>query len=122
MLAAIRRTLPVAARSSFVRAMTQLPYLPHTPAERKEMLDVIGAKDVDEFFNVIPEAARLKKPLDLPPPKSEIEVMREMTRMADKNMPASKSAFFLGAGFYRHHLYVHTACLTVDLFENSRSL
>ena len=46
-------------------------YLPKSPAERNEMLAAIGAKSIEELFSSIPEAYRLKKPLNLPGPLSE---------------------------------------------------
>ena len=43
-------------------------YLPKSPAERQEMLAAIGVQFVEELFSSIPEAYRLKKPLNLPGP------------------------------------------------------
>ena len=51
-------------------------YLPKSPAERQEMLAAIGVKHVEELFSSIPEKYRLKKPLNLPGPFSEQEVIR----------------------------------------------
>jgi glycine dehydrogenase subunit 1 len=79
-------------------------YLPLTDSDRKEMLGVIGAKSVDELYADVPEAAVLKGLVDLPKAQGEIEVMRHMQALAEKNVPAGKSAFFLGAGAYRHHV------------------
>ena len=50
-------------------------YLPKSPAERQEMLAAIGVKSIEELFSTIPEAYRLKKPLNLPGPLSEAEVI-----------------------------------------------
>jgi len=49
-------------------------YLPLTPADRKEMLSVIGARSVDELFKDVPEKARLEGPVDLPAHMGEIVV------------------------------------------------
>ena len=38
-------------------------YLPLTPADRTEMLGVIGAADIDALFADVPEAARLSGPI-----------------------------------------------------------
>ncbi|MCJ2177940.1 aminomethyl-transferring glycine dehydrogenase subunit GcvPA [Novosphingobium album (ex Hu et al. 2023)] len=80
-------------------------YLPLSPAERAEMLGVIGAASVDDLFVDVPEAARLNGPIaDLPMHASEMAVERHMTRLAAKNLSAGSAPFFLGAGAYRHHV------------------
>jgi glycine dehydrogenase subunit 1 len=79
-------------------------YLPLTDKDRKEMLGVIGAKHIDELYSDVPAAAVLKGLVDLPKAQGEIEVMRHMQALAEKNIPAGKNAFFLGAGAYRHHV------------------
>lgn len=79
-------------------------YLPLTDADRQQMLGVIGAKHVDELFVDVPKAALLKALVDLPKAQGEIEVHRHLQRLAEKNTPAGRTAFFLGAGAYRHHV------------------
>lgn len=79
-------------------------YLPLTEADRQAMLAVIGAKSVDELFRDVPEAARLKTPLDLPAAMGEIEVERALSGLAAKNIPVGTVPSFLGAGAYRHHV------------------
>ncbi len=75
-------------------------YLPKSPAERQEMLAAIGAKSMEELFASIPEAYRLKKPLDLPGPMSETEVIQYFQERAGENSSGYTS--FLGAGVYSH--------------------
>jgi len=77
-------------------------YLPLTGDERRQMLATIGAKSVDELFRDVPEAARLKDVVDLPPMRGEMEVDRALSAMAAKNLPAGSAPSFLGAGIYRH--------------------
>jgi glycine dehydrogenase subunit 1 len=79
-------------------------YLPLSTADRGEMLAKIGVSSVDELFRDVPEAARLKGPVDLPYHQGELEVERALSRMAAKNMAAGSVPFFLGAGAYRHHV------------------
>jgi len=79
-------------------------YLPLTDADRRAMLGVIGAKSVDDLFRDVPQSVRLKAPLDLPNGLGEIEVERELVRLAAKNTAASAVPSFLGAGAYRHHI------------------
>ena len=75
-------------------------YLPKSPAERQEMLAAIGVKNVEELFSSIPEKYRLKKPLNLPGPFSEQEVIRYFQERAAEN--SGGYASFLGAGVYNH--------------------
>jgi glycine dehydrogenase subunit 1 len=75
-------------------------YLPKSPAERQEMLAAIGVKSVEELFSTIPETYRLKKPLDLPGPLSEPEVIEYFRARAAENSVGYTS--FLGAGVYNH--------------------
>jgi glycine dehydrogenase subunit 1 len=79
-------------------------YLPLTDADREEMLRTIGATRIDDLFADVPDAMRLKEPLDLPSGKSEMEVERFLCALADRNVSASRAAFFVGAGAYRHHV------------------
>ncbi len=79
-------------------------YLPLTDVDREQMLKVIGAKSVDELFVDVPNGALLKDLVDLPKAQGEIEVHRHLQRLAEKNTPAGRTAFFLGAGAYRHHV------------------
>jgi glycine dehydrogenase subunit 1 len=75
-------------------------YLPKSPAERQEMLAAIGVQSVEELFSTIPEAYRLKKPLNLPGPLSEPEVIAYFRARAAENSVGYTS--FLGAGVYNH--------------------
>ena len=79
-------------------------YLPHTEADRRAMLAAIGAPSVDALYRDVPPAARLTKPLDLPPHAGELEVERALSAMAAKNLAAGDAACFVGAGAYRHHV------------------
>ncbi len=75
-------------------------YLPKSPAERQVMLAKIGVKSIEELFSSIPEAYRLKKPLNLPGPYSEQEVIEYFQARAGENSAGYTS--FLGAGVYNH--------------------
>jgi len=80
-------------------------YLPLTPADRTEMLAVIGAASVDALFADVPEAARLDGPIrGLPNHASELAVERHMASLARRNTVAGEVPFFLGCGAYRHHV------------------
>jgi len=80
-------------------------YLPLTDADRSAMLDVIGAKSIDDLFADVPADHYLDAPIEgLPPHASEMAVERHMARLAAKNLSAGEAPFFLGAGAYRHHI------------------
>ncbi len=80
-------------------------YLPLTPADRAEMLGVIGAASVDDLFVDVPVEARLSGPIaGLPAHASEMAVERHMSALAAKNLSAGTAPFFIGAGAYRHHV------------------
>jgi len=79
-------------------------YLPLNENDRKTMLSVIGAPDVDSLFEDVPKTARLKQLIDLPKHQSEQAVERHMAKLSAKNVAASSVPFFCGAGAYKHHI------------------
>lgn len=78
-------------------------YIPHTEQEIAAMLAVIGKASVDELFESIPEEARFKGNLGVPPPMDEASLMTHMKALAAKNAGATMTSF-LGAGAYAHHI------------------
>jgi len=68
------------------------------------MLAAIGVKDLSELWAAVPEAVRLKRPLELPAPLSEVELERELLRLAETNRDLKHNLCFLGAGTYAHHV------------------
>jgi len=80
-------------------------YLPLRPADRRAMLDVIGAASIDDLFADVPDAARLSGPIaGLPMHASEMAVERQLGALAARNHAAGEGPFFLGCGAYRHHV------------------
>lgn len=77
-------------------------YLPMTEQDKKEMLDVIGVKTVDELFSDIPEKVRFQGDLKIKQAKSETALTRELMLMAGKNADTKQYISFLGAGVYDH--------------------
>ena len=78
-------------------------YLPHSEAERAEMLAVIGLKSEDELFSAVPRAAFRKQPRDLPKHAPAFTVERACA-LAGRNRAGADGPFFVGAGAYRHHV------------------
>ncbi|HXM96072.1 MAG TPA: aminomethyl-transferring glycine dehydrogenase subunit GcvPA [Candidatus Dormibacteraeota bacterium] len=75
-------------------------YLPKSPTERREMLAAVGVRSIGELFSSIPERFQLKKPLNLPGPFSEAEIIQYFKARAAENSYGCSS--FLGAGVYNH--------------------
>ncbi len=79
-----------------------MQYIPHTPDDREQMLRAIGVSSLEDLLQPIPDALRLKRPLNLPGGMSEQEVTAQMTNLARKNLDAADLVSFLGAGSYDH--------------------
>lgn len=80
------------------------PYLSQTEGDIKAMLEKIGVDNIDELFQCIPQDVRLKRELDLPRAKSELEVRKIMYDLAAINCSSDKKVCFLGAGIYDHYI------------------
>jgi glycine dehydrogenase subunit 1 len=78
-------------------------YLPLSGADRRDMLKVIGAKEIDDLFADVPADA-LNAPMDLSLHKGEMEVERMLGGIAAKNRAAGAGPFFVGCGAYKHHV------------------
>jgi glycine dehydrogenase subunit 1 len=80
-------------------------YLALTEKDRQEMLAAIGVSNIDQLYDTVESQFLLKKPIEnLPNHQGEIEVEKILASLAEKNRPASKGPFFLGAGCYKHHI------------------
>lgn len=86
------------------------PYIPNSsPSVQAEMLREIGAKDIDEFFQCVPDDLRFKGRMDLPEPIiSEAALKRHVEGIASKNRSANQALSFLGGGCWNH--YVPASC------------
>ncbi len=80
-----------------------MTYVPHSDADRKAMLADIGAKTVGELFQVVPEEVRYPL-LNLPRAMSEVEILRELQAMSERNADVGHNLCFLGAGAYNHYV------------------
>jgi glycine dehydrogenase subunit 1 len=68
------------------------------------MLDVVGVKDLDGLFSIIPEDCRRHEDMNLPGPYTEWELTDMMSAMADTIGISSKYKVFIGAGSYQHYI------------------
>lgn len=80
-----------------------MTYIPHSPGERDAMLETIGAKSLEQLFDVVPENHRFPT-LNLPPAVTEMEIAEQMAELANANETVRELASFLGAGMYNHYI------------------
>lgn len=79
-----------------------MPYLYNTPEDQREMLSAIGVSSIEELFEMVPAELRLKRPLEIPPALTEIELDRHVRELASRNEHANSKVCFLGGGSYDH--------------------
>ena len=63
-----------------------------------------ASQSLEELFACIPESLRLRRPLDLPPALSELELTQHMQSLASRNAHAGREVCFLGGGSYDHFI------------------
>lgn len=78
-----------------------MPFIPHTDADVRAMLDTIGARSIEDLFDEIPRALRAGELKGVPDGANEMDVMRLMNERADKD---GRYLNFIGAGAYEHHI------------------
>ena len=81
-----------------------MTYLLNTAADQQEMLAQIGAASIDELFGPIPDSLRLKRPLNVAPALTEIELTQHLGELAGRNLSARDAVCFLGGGSYDHFI------------------
>jgi glycine dehydrogenase subunit 1 len=79
-------------------------FIPHTPEDIKSMMDTLEIKSIDELFMHIPDDLKLKQPLKLPNPLSEMELLNRMNQLSNVNKGVDKLLNFIGAGAYEHFI------------------
>jgi glycine dehydrogenase subunit 1 len=80
-----------------------MSYISLSDKDKEEMLARTGVGKVEDLFCCIPEAVRLKQPLDLPAAQSEIELVRTIEAIGRNNAGAGLLSF-LGGGAYEHFI------------------
>jgi len=69
--------------------------------DRRQMLDIIGVKTIDELFSVIPKTARMPE-LNLDEGKSEIKAQKHLEKLAELNK--TNYLNFLGGGAKKRYI------------------
>ncbi len=77
------------------------PFLPLTDEDKEQMLKRIGVSSFEELLREIPEEARFKGQLKLPPALSEMEVEELLEDIAGRNR---ELILFAGGGAYDHYI------------------
>ena len=78
-------------------------YIPLTEQDKQEMLDVIGAKSIDELFGDVPKDILLNDELQIANAVPETTLFRKLSQIASKNVTKETHTSFLGAGVYDHY-------------------
>lgn len=79
-------------------------YIPNSPDERRAMLANLGAGQIEELFQQIPEHLRLNTPIGIGEAMSEPDLINRFRNLAAQNATDYQS--FLGAGAYSHFIPV----------------
>ena len=78
-----------------------MSFIPHSEADRQEMLRTIGVSSEDELLAVVPEKFRRTEPLEIPPALSEWEAVETLQGIASES---KHLVCFAGAGYYDHYV------------------
>jgi glycine dehydrogenase subunit 1 len=81
-----------------------MPYILNTDRDTKEMLKEVGVESPEDLFVHLPYKVRLNEPLNLPCGYSELEIKKNIEKIASKNMSLNRFNSFLGAGCYDHYI------------------
>jgi glycine dehydrogenase subunit 1 len=79
-------------------------FLSVTDADRRAMLETIGADSVDALFEQVPGDVRFGRDLDIGQALSEPELVAHLEELAARNVHTGIELSFLGAGIYDHYV------------------
>lgn len=79
-------------------------YTQHTDQQVKNMLQAIGAPSVEALFSRIPAELRMARALNIPRGVSELELLKDVTALAARNLGCGRQVCFLGGGAYDHFI------------------
>jgi glycine dehydrogenase subunit 1 len=80
-------------------------YIPHTDDEVQAMLAFLGLSTVDDLFEVVPEALKLQRGLEMADGAGEPDVLARMEEFAGRNRARTdRMVCFAGGGAYDHEI------------------
>ena len=79
-------------------------FAPHTDDDVREMLSQLGLESLDDLFDRVPDEVHLDRSLDIPPGRSEMELLEDLKRLAARNRSAEDVVCFAGGGAYDHYV------------------
>jgi glycine cleavage system P protein (glycine dehydrogenase) subunit 1 len=88
-----------------------MPYLVHSPEDRKAMLAAIGVASMDDLLLDIPQSLRIES-LNLAAGLSEFETMSQIASLAARNRVFPDRLTFRGGGVYRRFIPAAVAAVT----------
>ncbi len=77
-----------------------MPFIPHTEQDTKEMLECIGAPDLQTLFDEIPHELLHQENAKIPSGLNEMTMLDLAQQYANRNQ---NDVCFIGAGAYDHH-------------------
>jgi glycine dehydrogenase subunit 1 len=78
-----------------------MAFIPHTEADVAEMLARIGVTSIDQLFDEIPAALRVRSLEGIPAAMNEMQIGKLMSARAQSD---GRPLCFIGAGAYEHHI------------------
>src|SRR5580700_493733 len=78
-----------------------MAFIPHTPPDVEAMLAAIGVNSIEDLFDEIPAALRVKSLDGVPVGLNEMQIGRLMSERARAD---GRPLCFIGAGAYEHHI------------------
>ncbi|UCE67915.1 MAG: aminomethyl-transferring glycine dehydrogenase subunit GcvPA [Candidatus Zixiibacteriota bacterium] len=77
-----------------------MSYISNSSSIRRRMLEEIGLEDFEDLIKTVPASLRVNRPLNLPDPLSEMELIDKVRSIAEKNKKVVSN--FGGGGAYDH--------------------
>ena len=90
-------------------------YFPHTEADLKAMMDVVGISSLDDLYAEVPAEVRFRGDYQLPEAMSELEVRQLFEQLGGQNRQLT---CFAGYGVYDHY----TPAIVPQLLQRSEFL